>query len=269
MNKHIKGDLIYFTFNNFDTTGLVKHCFSTRKGGVSKGCYSSMNLSFRDDLKENVIDNYKILCNAIDCNYENVVFSNQVHGNELYYADESDRGKGLLRESNIKNIDGLITDKKDVLLTTFYADCVPLFFLDIYKKVISVSHAGWRGTVNKIGEETINKMVYEFGCDKENIIAGIGPSIGKCCFEVDNPVADEFIQKLPFSIEYIKKDLDKEGKYKIDLKEINKLIMINAGLSEKNIEVSDICTKCEIDLMFSHRRMGSLRGAMAGLLQLC
>lgn len=269
MVEHKTGNVVYYTFESFDKTGVVKHCFSTKKGGVSSGVYEAMNLQFRDDDRNNVIENYKILCSAVGIDYKNIVFSSQVHDDFIYCAEENDRGKGLLFESDIINKDGLITDKPGVALTTFYADCVPLFFLDPVKKVTALSHSGWKGTVKQIGAKTINKMINDFGCSTDNIIAGIGPSIGVCCFEVDKPVVEEFINKIPFSEEFIYKDSQKNGKYKIDLQNINKTIMINTGLKPENIEMAELCTKCSHELFFSHRVMGAERGSLAGIIELC
>lgn len=268
MKKIEKGNLTYFVFESFEKTGVVNHCFSTRKGGVSTGCYESMNLSFRNDKKENVIKNFEIICSAIGADYKNVVFSDQVHDDKLYDVVEADRGKGLLRESDIKCKDGLITDKSGVVLTTFYADCVPLFFLEPNKRVIALTHSGWRGTVKCIGQKTVEKMAADYGCKKENILAGIAPSIGKCCFEVDYPVVKEFEENLSFSRKYIFKDELKAGKYKVDLQGINKEILLNSGLKEENIEIAGICTRCEHELLFSHRYMGAERGSLAALMEL-
>lgn len=268
MKKNIKDNIMYFTFENFDKTGVVKHCFSTKIGGVSENEYKSMNLSFRDDKKENVIENYKKICSVIGCDYRNVVFSNQIHEDNIYSVDEKDRGKGLLRESDIKNTDGLITDKKNICLVTFYADCVPLYFLDPIKKVIALSHSGWRGTAKQIGRKTVYIMSEKYGCKKENILCGIGPSIGACCYEVDTPVFEEFKNKIPFSEKYILKDKEKNDKYKINLQKINEQILLNSGIQKENIEIADICTKCNKDIFYSHRVMGDKRGSMAGLMEL-
>lgn len=269
MIKNVKGNLIYFTFESFQKTGIVKHCFSTRKGGVSTGVYDSMNLQFRNDKKENVIKNYKIICDAIGIDYQNIVFSSQVHEDKIYDVKEQDRGKGLLKESDIKNFDGLITNKKNIALTTFYADCVPLFFLDYINKVIAISHSGWKGTVKQIGVKTVDKMVKEYNCNKENILVGIGPSIGVCCFEVEYPVVEEFEKNIPFSSKYIYKDKNKEGKYKIDLQRINYELLTSCGIKNKNIEIADVCTMCNNELLFSHRVMGNERGSLAGIMELC
>ncbi len=268
MIKNVKGDLIYFTFEKFDNTGVVSHCFSTRKGGVSTGVFSSMNLHFRMDKPENVIENYKIICSAISVDYRNVVFSKQIHSDTIYTVSQNDNGKGLLRKSDIYDADGLITNERELVLTTFYADCVPIYFLDPVKKVIAMAHSGWRGTVKEIGAKAVLKMEKDYGCERKNILAGIGPSIKKCCFEVDYPVVQEFLKGVSFSKDFIFKDKEKEGKYKIDLQGIIERTLILAGVSKENIENAGICTKCNHELFFSHRYMGNERGSLAGLIAL-
>lgn len=267
-----KGNLTYLTFKSFENTGLVNHCFSTRIGGVSKGHFSELNLSLsRGDNRDNVIENYKIICNAIGANYNDVVMSRgQIHSTDLHCTTEIDRGKGIVIENDIGNVDGFVTNVPNIVLTTFHADCTPLFFLDKVKKVIGVSHAGWRGTVDKMAEKTIHKMKEVYGCRPSDIIAGIGPAIGSCCFEVDEPVVEEFRSKLDFANQYIYADIEdqKKGKYKIDLKKVNAEIMIRSGIKPENIEIEEICTKCHSELFFSHRGMGDFRGNMAAMMEL-
>lgn len=270
MKKIIRGNVVYYQFEIFENVpGMVKHCFSTRKGGTSTGCYSSMNLAFRDDKRENVINNFMTICNSIDVDYKNIVFSSQIHKANIYNVTEKDVGKGLLRESDIKDTDGLITDRRNIVLTTFYADCVPLFFLDPVKRVIALSHSGWRGCVGKIGPKTVERMAGDYGTNPGDVLAGIGPSIGRCCFQVDLQVVLEFKNNIPFSGKYIYNDESETGKYRIDMQEINKQMLINASVREENIETAGICTKCNSDLFFSHRAMGNERGSMAALMELC
>lgn len=264
MKRVEKGKIVYYTFEIFENLDFITHLFSTRLGGVSEGCYESMNLSFRNDKRENVIKNYDLLLSSVNLDYRNTVISKQTHLDNILYVDESFRGKGLLTERDYDDIDALVTDKKGVILTGFFADCVSLFFVDVNKKVVAISHAGWRGTVKQIGKKTVDYLVDKFNSQKKDILVGIGPSIGKCCFEVDEPVYKEII-KIPNSEKYIDK---KSIKYNIDLQNINKQILLDCKIPEKNIEVSNICTKCNCDTFFSHRQMGDNRGSMAGFIQL-
>lgn len=254
----------YYVFPSFEDTGIVRHAFTTRLGGVSQDCFSQLNLSFgRGDNQEHVNENFKRLAAALGIEREDMVFSQQVHGTELYFPNESDRGKGITRDSDIRQVDGLVSDVPEVAMTTFYADCVPLFFLDPVKRVAAVSHAGWKGTVLQIGKKTVSAMEERFGCERKNIMAGIGPSIGPCCFEVDIPVADEFINHL----EDVRSDVRQAGhKYFIDLWGINRRMLLSSGVSR--VETASICTKCHPEFFFSHRRMGTERGSMAAIISI-
>lgn len=264
-----KGDLIYFQIPAFTETGLVDHLFSTRLGGVSSGIFESMNCGFnRGDTDENVKKNFQILCGAIDVDVKNLVFTDQVHEDLVAVVDEKDLGKGFSRESNLTFIDGFITNKKHVALVTFYADCVPLYFLDPVNKAIGLSHAGWRGTVKKIGAKTIAKMQKEFGSKPEDLIGAIGPSIGGCCFEVSEDVKNE-VEK-SFGRDIIDKIVKEHGpsKYLINLWAANEAVMIEAGMKKENITQTDVCTMCHKSDMFSHRGSEGKRGSMVAIMQL-
>ncbi len=262
-----KNDVTYITFQKIEKTGLTNHLFSTRLGGVSEGKYSSMNLSFnRGDKRENIIENYKRLCGCVDIDINNLVLSRQTHTNNVKVVDKSHCGTGIFKDS-FNDIDGLITATKNVALVTQYADCTPLVFLDPVKKVVATSHAGWRGTVKEIGKKTIEKMTLEFGCNPSDIIAGIGPCIKECCYEVDDPVYLEFVK-----LDYLQlnKIFQKKpnGRYMLNLVEANKQILINAGISPSNIDLSDICTCCNANELHSHRASKGERGNLGLIIEL-
>ncbi len=261
-----KGNLKYITFKKFEKSDLVRHAFTTRLGGVSEGFYSSMNMSFdRGEDREKVRKNYGIICDAIGISVDNLVFSKQTHTNNVLCVSAKDKGTGFIKPS-FSDIDGLITNEKNVALVTQYADCTPLLFLDPVKKVIAASHSGWRGTVQQIGAVTIRKMQSEFGCNPKDILAVIGPSICKDCYEVDTPVYKEF-QKLPIDLSdvFVAKDSDH---YMLNLKLANKKILLSAGIKEENIELCDICTACNSDELYSHRKQGVNRGNLAAIIEL-
>lgn len=263
-----KQGVTVLTFPHFEKTNLIKHCFSSKRGGVSEGIYASLNLGFtRGDKEENVRENYRRICQAVDINEKDLVFSHQVHKTGIRTVTKADLGKGYIRTSDIKETDGLITKETGVPLITFYADCVPLFFLDPVKKAIGTSHAGWRGTVGKIGKKTIDKMTLEYGSNPADILVGIGPSIGLCCFEVGEEVAREFQNAYPDCHEDIIKAGQKD-KYMIDLWTANKKSLLEAGVLEKNIIVTDLCTKCHKDFFYSHRGHNGKRGSLAALIEL-
>lgn len=262
-------NLLYIKIPAFEKTKKVNHCFSSRLGGVSEGIYSSLNLGFnRGDSDDKVLKNFEIICDAINVNTENLVFSDQIHEDKIIVVDESNRGQGYKVPSDIVGVDGLITKSKNVALTTFYADCVPLFFLDPVKEVIALSHAGWRGTVHKIGYKTIIKMKELFNCNSKDILVGIGPSIGSCCYEVGEDVKIEFEKILNHDIieKIIKKRSD--NKWHIDLWTCNEEIIMMAGVPKNNITKTDICTMCNNDSLFSHRASNGKRGSLAAIMEL-
>lgn len=263
-----KSGVKYFVIDAFEKTNLVKHCFTTKVGGVSKGYYSGLNLGLhKEDNREDVIENYKIICGILGIEYKHLVASDQVHDNKIYKADKKDLGKGIVRESDIIGIDGLITDVKGVPLITYYADCVPLFFLDPVKKSIGTSHAGWKGSVLKIGQETVFRMKKEFGTKPEDLLVGIGPSIGPCCYEVDEPVISRVIEAFPFLWKKLVIDRG-NGKWDLNLWETNALQLEEIGVRRENIFVSGICTSCSKELLFSHRRDKGKTGSLAAIIQL-
>ncbi|WP_105619581.1 peptidoglycan editing factor PgeF [Vallitalea okinawensis] len=265
---HSKEKLKWLTFPHFDATGKTKHCFTTKHGGVSHGIYQSLNLGFsRGDEEENVRENYQIICKAIEVDENDLVFSQQVHKDQIYHVTSQDMGKGYRLDSDIKEIDGLITNEKGIPLITFYADCVPLFFLDQVKEVVALAHAGWRGTVQKIGAKMVTVMQESYGSDMKDILIGIGPSIGSCCFEVGEEVVNEFKKAFPDEEKYLIMPRQ-NGKYMIDLWSANKLTLIKEGILEDNILITDLCTKCHLDHFYSHRGHHGMRGSLAAIIQL-
>lgn len=260
-----KNGILYFTFPSLEIPG-IKHAFTSKTGGVSQGIFASMNMSFsRGDNEENVLENYKRICNAIGTDYKKCVLSHQTHTTNIKIVTKADIGKGIVTERDYDNIDGLITNIKGVTLVTQFADCVGLLFYDSVKKIIATSHAGWRGTVNQIGKKTVAAMCEKFDCNPKDIRAAICPSICKDCFEVDQPVYEEFINS---KIPNVKKIITKKsnGKYHIDLWEANLNTLLDAGLTKENITVTDLCTKCHPDVFFSHRFTGGKRGNLAALI---
>lgn len=259
---------IYITFPLLDKQSCVKHAFTTRNGGVSKGMYSTMNMSFTNgDNKEDVLENYRRICNIIGIDINKIVFSHQTHTNNVRIVTKDDIGKGIFRERDYDNVDGLITNVPGIALVTQYADCTPLLFCDPVKKVVATSHAGWRGTAQEIGRITVEKMCSDFGCNTKDIIAAIGPSIGQCCYEVDKPVYEPLSKLTYLNLDklFINKD---NGKYMFNLWETNKQILINAGIKPENIDVTDLCTNCNPDVFHSHRFTGGKRGNLAAIIAL-
>jgi uncharacterized protein, YfiH family len=263
------GDTPFLYYPRLTETNLVKHCFTTKLGGVSKGYYTSMNLSFtRGDKEEDVMENYRRITQVIGLELENIVCTEQTHTNHVKVVTQEDAGKGIVKAKDYKDVDGLVTNVSGLVLATFYADCVPLYFIDKKKKVIGLSHSGWRGTVNRIGAETIRIMKNTFGSCSEDILVAIGPSICKDCYEVSEDVYLEFAKG--FAKEHLEEIfLDKKnGKYQLDLWKANEIILQEAGIKKENIVTTDICTCCNQEWLFSHRATGDKRGNLAAFLAL-
>ena len=268
LTLHFNEKPYYITFPLLDAAKVVKHAFTTRLGGVSEGMYGEMNMSFTNgDRREAVLQNYKLIFEAIGADVNKAVLSHQTHTNNVRIVSEDDIGKGIFKDRDYDDVDGLITNIPGVSLVTQYADCTPLLFCDPVKKVVATSHAGWRGTASEIGRITVEKMQNHFGSDPSDIIAAIGPSIGQCCYEVDDPVYIP-LSKIPYLNKdkiFIKKD---NGRYMLDLWETNREILINAGLKAEHIDVTDLCTNCHHDVFHSHRFTGGKRGNLAAVISL-
>jgi len=263
----MKDGLAYLTIPAFEETGMVKHCFTTRIGGVSRGIYNSLNTSDdKEDPIENVHRNLKLVCGAIGIDYRNLVFSDQTHEDNIRVVSIADLGKGISVPNDIKYTDGLMTNIPGIPLITFYADCVPLFFLDKENKAIAVVHSGWKGTVLKIGAKTIRQMTEVYGTKPGDCLVGIGPSIGPECFEVGQEVADQFAEGFG-TRPHIIRPLG-NGKYTVDLWAANKLMLMEMGVPENNVTISGLCTKCREDMFFSYRRDKGRTGSMSAIMEL-
>lgn len=250
-------------------TGIVRHGFSTRLGGVSEGCYASLNLSFdRGDKREAVLENFRRIGEALGVRCEDMVLSRQTHTTNVRVVTDADRGKGILRERDYTDVDGLVTNVPGICLVTSYADCVPLYFLDPVKKVIGLSHSGWRGTVGKIGKKTVELMHERYGCDPGDILAAVGPSVCVDCYEVSRDVIEKFQESFE---EQFWSELFYEkpnGKYQLDLWKANELIFREAGILPDHIAVTNVCTHCNSEILYSHRASGDKRGNLCAFLAL-
>ncbi|MBQ8203237.1 MAG: peptidoglycan editing factor PgeF [Clostridia bacterium] len=266
VNLNKCNDLLYITFPKLTATNAVNHAFSTKLGGVSEGYFSSMNMSFsKGEEREKTEENYRRLCSAIGSDISHLVFSHQTHTDNIKTVTKEHLGVGF-NKPPFNDIDGLITNESGVALVTQYADCTPLLFCDPVKKVIAASHSGWRGTVKQIGRKTVERMVGEFGCNPDDIIAAIGPSICKDCYEVDDPVLEAF-KKTDIDLKGVFTSTT-VGHYQLDLRLANKKILMSAGIREENIDIADICTCCNSEYLYSHRVMGEKRGNLAAIIEL-
>ncbi len=266
MKLHENDGVHFLTYNRLSEIDFINHAFSTRLGGVSKGIFDSMNLSFEHDNFEDVTENYKRFCKAAGFCFDTLVASSQDHHTFVRVCTKAECGIGITRKKDIKSVDALVTNEKGVTLVTYYADCTPLFFVDTKKKAIGLAHAGWRGTVGKIGAEVIKTMKENYDTDPSDLVCAIGPAISLCCYEVDKACADNFYALgLDDSKFVFKKD---NGKYMVDLLETNRQILLSCGVKEDNIVLSDLCTKCNSHLLWSHRATNGKRGTMSAFMTL-
>ncbi len=270
MQVNRAGGVEYLTFPLLERTGIVRHLFSTRVGGVSEGIYSTMNLSYtRGDRKEAVDENFRRIAGVLGCGPEDIVCSDQTHTVNLRVASREDGGKGILRPRDYAEIDGLLTDEPGIVLATFYADCVPLYFVDTKRRAVALAHSGWRGTAARMGRCVVERMREVYGTDPADIVAAIGPSICQACYEVSADVADVF------AAEFRGRGQADEilltaggGKYLLDLWRANEIVLTEAGIPAERIQVTDLCTCHNSDYLFSHRASHGQRGNLGAFLGL-
>jgi YfiH family protein len=259
----------FLTFPSLSKIKFVRHGFSTRLGGVSQGSLESMNLGFnRGDSAHNVDENYSRIAKSMGFHKNKFVLSDQVHNTKIRLVTSEDLGKGIVKERDYQGVDGLICNTIGIPLVTFYADCVPLYFVDIKNHAIGLSHSGWRGTVKRMGQVTLEAMHQNFGTNPKDVIALIGPSICQDCYEVSEDVAIDFKNEFNTSqiidILYQKEN----GKFQLNLWRANYHVFLDAGITAENIHISEVCTCCNSDMLFSHRASHGKRGTLAAFLML-
>ncbi|GGF77725.1 laccase domain protein [Paenibacillus albidus] len=246
--------------------------FTSRQGGQSREPFHSLNCAFHvGDESGDVIANRRALAKSLGFTLADWTCGEQTHGAEIAVVRQTDRGRGSLdREAAFQATDGMVTDVPGVLLTSFYADCVPLYFYDPAHQAVGLAHAGWKGTVAEIAAVTVNTMREAYGTRPQDLLAAIGPSIGDCCYEVDEPVM-KHIRRLEQDLEPflpagqkgpLYHSSVKDGKSMLNLKEMNRRIMIKAGILPTHIECTTWCTSCNTDLFFSYRQENGKTGRM-------
>ena len=252
------GKLEYLTAEGI----AVPHCFTTRFGGVSEGCLSSLNLGIhRGDKPENVRKNYEILGEVLGFDVNKLVFTRQTHTNIVRVVDASNAGEGLDREVE-PECDALVTGTPGLVLAAFTADCTPILLHDPVTGAVGAVHAGWRGTVADIAGKAVRAMQENFGSRPEDIRAAIGPNIGVCCFETHADVPNAVRAVLGEAAESFIVPMGE--KFRVDLKGVNAWLLRRAGV--RDIEISSDCTACQPDRFWSHRRVGNDRGSLAAII---
>ena len=251
-----------------EQTGIVEHCFTTRMGGVSEDIFSTLNFSFtRGDNPEAVMENYRRIGQVFGKTESDFICTDQTHTTTVICVGKEEAGYGVTKERPYTDVDGLITNEPGVILSTFYADCVPLYFVDPVHRAIGLSHSGWRGTVGRMGQKTLEAMKEAFGTNPEDVIAAIGPSICQDCYEISEDVAEHFYKEFEGHGDEILINKG-NGKYQLDLWKTNEIVMLDAGILPEHLAVTNICTCCNEKVLFSHRASQGKRGNLAAFLML-
>jgi YfiH family protein len=245
-----------YTFKNLSAQKGCKHLV-TKKDLTQKLSFS-LALHTKEDPKKILENRSKIQNYFPDMKF---VVANQTHSDNISIISSFDSKGWDSQESAIRDCDALITNQKNLMLTILTADCVPILLFDPIRRVVSAIHAGWRGTEKKIVYKTIQKMKQKFGSNPKDIVAGVAPCIMRCCYEVDWEVAKNFVE--------YKNAFDKIGdKYMLDLPYINREQLLEAGVKKENIELSNICTSCQVDSYFSYRKEGGCSGRFMSMIAL-
>ncbi|MGV8121122.1 MAG: peptidoglycan editing factor PgeF [Candidatus Xenobiia bacterium LiM19] len=253
-----KNGISLVAFKNLEDTGLVTHGFTTRKGGVSSPPFDSLNMGRTSgDRIEAVHQNRELLGRVLG--YLPRESIELVHGRDVHVHRE------ISNTANPVEADAVVTEIAGAPLTIFYADCVPVFILDCKRPAIALVHAGWRGTVANVVGETVEVMRHEYGSSVENCLFAIAPSIGPCCFAVDEDVAAQFLETFK---EWKDLMVTTSNKCYINLWEINKRLIMSKGVPERNVVKASLCTSCNDDMFFSYRRDKRVTGRMAATIML-
>lgn len=262
-----------FIENNF--SGVVymtspilpaRHAFTTRLGGVSTGIFESLDLSTsRGDEPEHVRENYRRLGEAAGIDMSRCAFTHQVHGHEVRIVTSADAH--TLYTDVPYEADGLVTNERGLALICFTADCVPVLLCDEQAGVIGAVHCGWRSSVEDILGVAVGKM-RSLGAQVKNIRAAVGPSIGPCCFEVGHEVAEAAEALLGGYFGLWTPVPGRYDKYLLDLRGVNRRRLMQLGVREENISVSDECTKCSCQKYWSHRATNGRRGSQGAVIVL-
>lgn len=257
----------YGMFTHFEAHGLV-HGISTRLRGLSAFPFHSLNLGLHTgDSCDKVVSNRMAFAAAVGINTNSVVTAQQVHGTTIRVVTDADRGAGMSEYSQaLSATDALITAQPGIPLMLFFADCVPVLFFDPVRRVIAISHSGWKGTVSRIAAHTLSKLQREFNVNPKDCLIGIGPSIGQCCYEVDETVISRLRQE--FTNNWSEFILPKEDRWQLDLWKLNRYQLLDVGACEENIVTSRICTACNTELYYSHRAEQGTTGRLGAVIQL-
>jgi YfiH family protein len=258
------GLLTIVHFENLLRFKEIKHFVSTRTSGFSQFPYHSLNLGLHvGDDPDNVLKNRRRFAEAIGIPLNQFTIAKQIHSGNVRVVSDELRGSGSTDHENaIEDTDAMVTDTPGICLIVLVADCVPMLFFDPLRRAIGVAHAGWRGTLQSAAFNTVTTMEQAFGSSPGDIMVGIGPSIGPCCYRVGPEVISQVESVFQSRSDYIVNE-SKEGVGYFDLCKANLEGLLHAGIERKNIEIAGRCTCCEPDLFFSYRKQKGDTGRFA------
>ena len=265
--EQTQNGVTFYSADGITAAGGVVHGFSSRLGGVSEGMWASLNLGVsQGDDPDHVRENYRRFFAAIGASGKRLAMSNQVHGAAVRTVTTADLHDDPYGKAGYE-ADGLMTDLPGVALRVSAADCIPVLFYDPVRRCVAAVHAGWRGTASGIVTAAVDRMKNVYGSRPGDILAAIGPGIGPDCFETHEDVPNAMTSALGTGVlRHIR--IKENGKFAVDLKAINAMRLEMAGLDPEHIAVSSLCTSCNPDKFWSHRRLGTNRGSMAAVIQL-
>ena len=266
--EHMRDNLWRGKFSSFAEDQCI-HGLTGRLGGVSQKPYDSLNMALHvGDDPEMVWANRQRFLHALGLKAAELVTPEQVHGLHIARVSRADTGRGAREyQDAIQQTDALVTDEPGLPLMLCFADCTPILFLDPVHRAVGIAHGGWKGTVGRIAQQTVQRMQAEFGTDPTELLAGIGPAIGPCCYEVGPEVAGQFRAAFPgHEAELLQ---EQAGSCHLNLWQANRLQLLEAGLKSSHIDMADTCTSCKHSWFYSYRADGGRTGRMAAVIALC
>lgn len=259
-----KHSIEYFESSLLNGCDFLTHAFCTRIGGTSEDDYASLNISFREgDMEGRVLQNWHRLSMAFAVPIDQFLTLNQVHGDAIFVI----KPFGDYYPADVTpDYDAIVTTRNNLAICIKTADCVPILIADRAKKIIAAVHAGWKGTALEITAKVIRLLTDKYRCSPQDMLAAIGPSIGRCCFEVNEDTADNFLKHK--NHEDFLFPGARPNTWMVDLPEANRRQLAGCGVPEDNIDVSGLCTCCRQDLFFSHRGSGGITGRQVNFIMI-
>ena len=258
-------NLNFITFKNLSKFPRLTHFQTCRDGGFSVENYSSLNMSYNGDDPEAVLKNRQKVAESLEVPLEHFVFCHQTHSLNVRIVGKKERGKGVYLNNGdeLYEVDAMITNETDTMLCLKMADCIPIICFDPVNNVIAALTAGWELTANKMAVKTVNTMSEVFGTLPSDVIVGMGVGAGRCCYEVDETIFSKLKASVHSNTVEWGLYLEKDNRFFVDLKQINRIQLEEIGVLKDNIEISEICSICESEKHFSYRASEGKTGRSA------